>query len=69
MCKHQFRDRQAHHSHSGINKLAVCRSQLKPQTQGRHMDVLHFVLTIQQAAERGMFLREFKVVFTLQVAG
>lgn len=50
MCKHQFRDRQAHHSHSGINKLAVCRSQLDQGTQGQHMDALHFALTAEQTA-------------------
>ena len=50
MCKHQFRDRQAHHSHSGINKLAVCRSQLDQRTQGQHMDALHFTQTAEQTA-------------------
>lgn len=50
MCKHQFRDRQAHHSHSGINKLAVCRSQLEQRTQGQHMDALHSALTAKQTA-------------------
>ena len=53
MCKHQFRDRQAHHSHSGINKLAVCRSQLDRQTQGQHMDALHFARTVEQTATEG----------------
>lgn len=52
MCKHQFRDRQAHHSHSGINKLAVCRSQLDLRTQGQHMDALHLVLTTEQLRKR-----------------
>jgi len=32
MCKHQFTDRRAHHSCAGINKLAVCPSQLDQHT-------------------------------------
>lgn len=59
MCKHQFRDRQAHHSHSGINKLAVCRSQLDQRTQGQHMDALHFTLTAEQAATEEKFLLSY----------
>lgn len=56
MCKHQFRDRQAHHSPSGINKLAVCRSQLDQRTQGQHMDALHFTLTAEQTTTEDVLL-------------
>lgn len=42
MCKHKCRDRQAHRFPlSGINKLAVCPSQLAARTQGQHKDALH----------------------------
>lgn len=51
MCKHQFRDRQAHHSHSGINKLAVCRSQLNQGTQ--ELTYGHLALGFSTNCNRG----------------
>lgn len=33
ICKHQFTDRRAHHSRAGLNKLAVCPSQLEQHSR------------------------------------